>query len=303
MELFWFKRIPLGVCVLGLVTMVLVCSWMIHGRSAFLSQDTIMHPRYNIGLCIMATGKYADYTHKLIASARRYFCSQHNVTFFMFTDGIVPVGDDVVRVEQAQMGWPYDSMMRFHTYYKHKHLLQKMDYVFACDADMYFADEVGDEILSDLVGTVQPNFLFDPKPYERNPFSTACVNRGEEQNVYFAGAFYGGRVEPFLALVKAASESVDIDLARGYIACCNDESHLNRYFIDHQPHILSPSYCYFEGWRSPYYPRIIAIVDKNYGMIRAQPRLNPLNYYVKMLQDRLSYVNELTSPLVVSDFA
>src|SRR5207253_8175956 len=112
---------------------------------------------------------------------------------------------------------PYDTMMRFHVYHKNKEYFKNMDYLFAVDADMVFVSPVGDEIIADLVGTVQPNYLFDPKPYDTNPFSTACVNRGEGKH-YFAGAFYGGTREQFLQLIAHVKTNIDIDLARGFIA-------------------------------------------------------------------------------------
>lgn len=244
---------------------------------------------YNIGLLVMATGKYSDFVGPLIESADKHFCTRHKVTYFIFTDGKIPQGERIVRVHQAQMGWPYDTMMRFHTYYKHKDLFKGYDYVFACDADMLFVDTVGDEILFDRVATIQPNYLFDSnKPYETNPFSTACVNRGEGK-FYFAGAFYGGVLDEFLKLIHTAQNNIDIDLSRGYIAAVNDESHLNRYFIDHKPTvILSPSYCHFEHWNSPYPKKIVAL-DRRDGLKRSirKKACSPLEYYKRFLREEL----------------
>lgn len=48
------------------------------------------------------------------------------------------------------------------------------------------------------------------------------------------------------------------------MAVWHDESHWNRYCIDHKPTtILSPSYCYPESWNLPYKKRLLAL-DKDH---------------------------------------
>lgn len=243
-----------------------------------------------VGLCVMATGSYINYVKRLLDCADTYFLPGHEVTYFVFTDS--PYEHlKAQTVYQEQLGWPYDSMMRFHTYAKHAHLFADLDYVYAIDADMGFAALVGDEILSDRVATILSVHLFKPqKPYESNPLSTAYVHVNEGGN-YYAGAFYGGSRDEFVRLVKQAAQQVDIDLARGYIAWANDESHLNRYFVTNKPTLeLSPSYCHFEHWQSPFERKIIAYDDKDYSKTRKQSALNPLAWYKKMLQHELCQV-------------
>ncbi len=245
------------------------------------------HNQYTIGLLVMATGPYSRLVEPLLASARKYFCTNHKVTYFVFTNGDIPQADDVIKINQEQMGWPYDTMMRFHTYHKHRDKLAKMDYLFACDADMRFVGEIGNEILGDRVATQHSQLLFKRGCYETNPFSTACVNRHEGTR-YFAGAFYGGTRGEFLKLVKTAMDNVNIDLARGVIAKINDESHLNRYFIDHPPTVvLSPSYCHFENWRSPYPKKLIAFDSPEHGKaaMRKKRQYSSLEYFQNMLRE------------------
>jgi len=237
----------------------------------------------HVGLLIMATGTYHRYVNELLDSADRYFCKDHTVSYFVFTDGAVTPRPNLTIIHQDQLGWPYDTMMRFAVYYKNKEQFKGCDYLFACDADMLFVDHVGSEMFGKRVGTIQPNYLFDAKPYERNPLSTACINRSEGQH-YFAGGFYGAAHDEFIALTKAITDNIAIDLARGYIAINNDESHLNRYFVDHAPEIiLSPSYCHFENWRSPYPKKIVALVKSvaECNQIRKKASFNPVDYYRK----------------------
>lgn len=263
---------------------------------AFYASGALFHEvkqqsqrRYKIGLLVMATGpKYLEAAKELVESAKKYFCRNHDVTYFIFTDGQLSM-PDVVVLEQQRMGWPYDSMMRFHTYSKYKNHFTDYDYVFACDADMAFVSEIGDEILGDRVATIHPQTRFRRGIYEDNPLSTACVARSQGTH-YFAGAFYGGTRDEFIQLVDTAKERVNIDLARGYIARINDESHLNCYFAHNKPTVLlGPEYCHFESWHSPYKAKLVArdSLDRNKNSMRMRPAFNPLGYYITMLKNEL----------------
>ena len=221
----------------------------------------------NVGLCITATGKYDQFVEPLVNSARAYFCKKHKVTFFVFTDGNIPNAPDIVRIQQKRLGWPYDTMMRFEIYNNNRSAFANMDYVFALDADMRFVDTVGSEILADLVGTQHPGFVNKRGSYETNPRSLAFI-KPNEGSIYFAGGFYGGSRDSFLKLCEEANRRIHIDLNNGIIPVWHDESHLNRYFIDHPPSkILTPSYCYPESLKLPYKKRLLAL-DKDHGKLR-----------------------------------
>lgn len=222
---------------------------------------------YNVGLCIAATGRYDVYAQKLIESARKYFCKNHTVTFFVFTDGYIEEAPDVVKIYQKRLGWPNDTLMRFDMFNRNQSCLAYMDYIFASDADMLFVDYVGDEILSDLVGTQHPGFVGKRGTYETNKKSTAYV-KPKEGRTYFAGGFYGGSREEFFKLLHVVTKNIEIDKSRNYTAVWHDESHLNRYFIDHKPTlVLSPSYCYPESWKLSYTKKLLAL-DKNHDEMR-----------------------------------
>lgn len=220
-----------------------------------------------IGLCVMATGKYSQYAERMIASARTYFCNDHDVTFFVFTDQKINIDKDIVRVEQKRLGWPYDTLFRFKVYYDNKHLFKKMDYLFAVDADMLFVDHVGSEILSDRVATLHPGYVGKKGPYEKKRHTMARVKKHEEKN-YYCGGFYGGRKKEFLRLCNYTTKNIKIDLKNDFIAVWHDESHINRFFIDRPPtKVLSPSYCYPESWDLPYPKKLLAL-DKDHLEMR-----------------------------------
>lgn len=221
----------------------------------------------NVGLLIMATGKYIQFVPPLISSAEKYFCVNHNVTYFVFTDGILPPTENTICIYQPKLGWPYDSMMRSSVYASHADELLSQDYLFALDADMLFVDFVGEEIFGERVATQHPCYVGIRGTYETNPLSSAYISSNEGEQ-YFAGGFYGGSTREFIRIVQTLSENVDIDLKNGIIAIWHDESHWNRYCIDHKPTvILNPSYCYPENWDFPYPKKLLAL-DKNHNEMR-----------------------------------
>ena len=230
----------------------------------FISVRTVA--AYKVGLCVMATGRYDKYAEKFIESARKYFLTNHEVTYFVFTDGKVNPASDVVQIYQKRLGWPQDTLMRFSVYGKHKQALAAMDYIFASDADMLFVAPVEDKILGKRVATQHPGFVGRRGTYETNSRSTACVTN-EEGAYYFAGGFYGGERDAFLSMMDRLAAKIETDLQKDYIAIWHDESHLNRYFIDHKPTvILASTYCCPETWQIP--GRKLLALDKNHEKMR-----------------------------------
>lgn len=221
-----------------------------------------------IGLCIMATGKYLAYAERFIESARRHFFTQDQVTYYVFTDGVLQApAPDIIQIDQKRLGWPQDTLLRCEAYLKAAPCYQRQDYMFASDADMLFVAPVGREILATRVATQHPGFVGKRGSYETNPACSACVH-SHEGKYYFAGGFYGGSTAEFIKMSECMVKNIYKDFKKNLIAVWHDESHLNRYFIDHTPtKILNPSYCYPENWNLPY-PRKLLALDKNHTEMR-----------------------------------
>lgn len=227
---------------------------------------SLLYPQFSsgekktIGLLIVATGKYIQFVSPLIESARKYFCVGHIVHYYVFTDGLIEHADDTTLIFQSRLGWPHDTLKRFSMYSQHADQYKHHDYLFALDADMRFVDYIGPEILSDRVGTLHPCLVNQRGTYETRANSTAYV-ASHEGSHYFAGGFNGGSSAEFIKMAQTISTNIEIDLTHNLIALWHDESHLNRYFIDNQPTcILSPDYCYPEGWDLPFHPRLLALL-------------------------------------------
>lgn len=224
-----------------------------------------------IGLLVIATGKYTRFVSPLWESAKKHFLKNHDVTMFLFTDDLnFPVDEKQVLIPQQHMVWPGSTLFRYNVFYNSKEKLKDMDYLFYSDADMLFVNEVGDEILGELVGTRHPGFFQSPRnafTYETNPKSLAFVP-SHEGTTYFAGGFNGGTASSYLNMCKVLSERISEDYSNGIIAVWHDESHMNRYFIDNPPTVaLSPSYCYPESWDINVEKKLLAL-DKNHKEMR-----------------------------------
>jgi histo-blood group ABO system transferase len=211
--------------------------------------------RPKVVLLTVASGDaYVGYAERMLASAAKHFLSDGwaDPTFLML---------------QGRTGWPAATMQRYHVIVDEADRFADASHVFHIDADMLFVAPVGREILGSLVGTTHPGYVGRRGTFEERPESAAYVAPGEGR-IYYCGGFVGGERGQFLRLAEAIRDGVDEDARKGIVALWHDESHLNRYFVQHRPGLtLSPSYCYPANdsqyvrriWSKRYEPRIVAL--------------------------------------------
>lgn len=244
----YFLKIALGNSMFNRLVFLSLIGFL-HFGILFGTHSNEAEKKLKIGLCLVATGKYIRFVEPLIESAQKYFCTKHDVYYFVFTDGQVKESDRIIKLFEKRLGWPYDTMMRYVMYDKHSDTLKSMDYLYACDSDMRFIGEIGDEILSERVAVLSPGYIGTKGTPETRAASTACI-RSNEGKYYFAGGLVGGTSSEFLKLAHTVTNNIMTDLNNGIVAVWHDESHINRYFIDHEPTlILNELYCYPECWR------------------------------------------------------
>ena len=223
----------------------------------------------------IATNKYIQFVERLYDNIADNFLKGHDMECLLFTDHDVEASSNVKVSKIEHEDWPMPTLKRYNYFVKEKEYISQFDYCYYFDIDMGIVQEVGDEVLSDLVGTMHPYQTFSPKEqrtYDRNPNSLACVNRGDEGNYYYAGGFNGGSTKEFLKMSEVIADRVTKDLEKDVIALWHDESHMNRYMIDNPPTLsLTPSYCFAEEQMQnpdyPFKPKIIAL-KKNHSELR-----------------------------------
>ena len=236
-----------------------------------------------VALCIIVTGKYKRFLCELLATAERYFCAGHEVQLFVFTDAdpilILPPSSFRLHPFPApHEPWPGPTLHRYRTMLQAADDLLACDYVYYIDVDSRFVRPVGEEIFGGAPGapgrglTATIHFGYTNRPrgewtYEHRPFSRACVWPGEGKR-YYCGGFQGGRAAHYVEAMRIMNAAIADDEGHGITAVWHDESHWNRYLIDHKPEVeLSHDYMCPPQWR-PQTQRIV-IVGKNNAEIRA----------------------------------
>lgn len=224
----------------------------------------------NIGLLIIATGKYKVFLDDLIKSADIHFLNGHNVTYFIFTDEEINISSNrkIKNIIIEHKPWPFPTLLRYKHFTTNADKFEEMDYLYYVDSDMIFENTVGDEIFGDIVCTVHPWFVNQRGTPENDKKSLAYIP--DQVNFqYMAGAFFGGSTKCIMNMFQFISNQIDIDYSRGVIANWHDESHSNKFFILYSTKVLMPEYCYNK--HSPYctnvkqwIPRIVQVVkDEN----------------------------------------
>ena len=222
------------------------------------------------GLLIIATNKYVDFLQPLIESADKFLLKRYDVTYFIFTNKDIKVETDrkVEYINVNHRKWPWMTLGRYNIFDDNSDKLSKMDFLYYCDVDMKFINNVDGEIFGERVATQHPGYYGQRGTPEKRPESLAYVKEDEGMQ-YFAGGFNGGTSYEYLKMSKKLSENINIDYDNGIISTWHDESHLNRYFIDNEPtKILNPGYCFGQSMKLPFFPKLIALDKHDFYEIR-----------------------------------
>ncbi|MCP4400818.1 MAG: methyltransferase domain-containing protein [bacterium] len=156
-------------------------------------------------------------------------------------------------METGAEKWPFSILFRFRYIHRIHKQLAEYSHIIFIDADMYVSACVSEEEFfsheKPLFGVQHPgNYMRGHSPYELNPGSSAGVTEADDTSMYWQGCFWGGRTKDVLLLSRILAERIDDDLSRDIIARWHDESHLNKYFIEHRAsvHTYHPGYAYPE---------------------------------------------------------
>uniref|UniRef100_UPI00398F834E N-acetyllactosaminide alpha-1,3-galactosyltransferase-like n=1 Tax=Pristiophorus japonicus TaxID=55135 RepID=UPI00398F834E len=219
--------------------------------------DFYMKKKTVIGLTVFAIGRYLDrYLRNFLESAEKHYMIGHQVIYYVMVDNVTkvpalqlsPKRSMVVIQVRKYSRWQDISMMRMEQI---NDLIQnriqfEASYLFCLDVDLMFVGRFGAEALGNSVAQIHASYYGTPKQsfsYERRPRSDAYI-APYDGDFYYHAAVYGGRVESVFDLTRSCLDGIIRDKSKNIEAIWHDESHLNRYFLDHKPtKLLSPEYC------------------------------------------------------------
>jgi len=220
----------------------------------------IILKKKDIAILYICTGDYVVFWKEFYESMEEKFVPTMKKDYFVFTDSKSIYGDKNVNVHiipQKNLGWPGNSLYRFHMFLSQKENLEKFKYIFFLNANVICKNEINeDDILPKEEGIVfVKHFAFYNKPntkftYERNQNSTAYIPMGEGK-YYICGGANGGKTKNYLKMCEELKSRIDKDDENGITAIWHDESHINRYLYDLDKNnipykLLEPSYCFPE---------------------------------------------------------
>lgn len=209
------------------------------------AEETMSKPLVSL-YCIVQGPIYQRYWTQLLLDAQRYFLPGE--AEIVQLPGIVRAPDKV-----APPLWSHVSATRYEVALQHLDYLRG-EYIFQIDADMRIVAPIGHEILCDGITTslhpgVPPEQEPSRWPYERDPASRAYVAYGAEGPQYHPGCFIGGKRDRFLGLAETIAREVRLDLGNDHYPAWYEESHLNKYLIDHPAElVLGREYCWWAHW-------------------------------------------------------
>ncbi|KAK1155935.1 globoside alpha-1,3-N-acetylgalactosaminyltransferase 1-like [Acipenser oxyrinchus oxyrinchus] len=246
--------------------------------------DSLYQPQnLRIGTTVFAIGKYTRFIKGFLETAEKHFLVGYKVNYYIFTDkpedvpsvALGPQRNLSVITVSKFFRWQEISMRRMERILNtiEERLLKEVDYLYCLDVDMLFHNHWGAEVLSTLVAAIHPGYYKNPReefPYERRPASQAYVP-WDQGDFYYAGAMIGGLIENVRALTRTCHQAILIDKQNNIEAAWQEESHLNKYFLQHKPtKLLSPEYLWDDT--KPKLPEIhfirFSTVLKNYAEVR-----------------------------------
>ena len=229
--------------------------------------------KIKLAILYICTGRFSIFWEGFYSSCCRFFLQGKEKDFFVFTDADIPYKNEtnVHVVEQKKLGWPYDTLFRFHMFERVIKKLKKFDFLIFFNANMLFIEDIDDSFLpSEEEGILlqqHPGYFNKCRfrlPYERRRKSKAYVPYWRKGD-YVCGGSNGGYTENYLKMISALRQNIDQDERNHIMAKWHDESHLNRYVMDINYKLLHPGYIYPDSWNLPFDKKIRLLDKRQFG--------------------------------------
>ena len=252
-----------------------------------------------VAILYICTAKYVIFWKDFFESYEKYFLPNCEKHYFVYTDAPEAYQekecDRIHRFYQESLGWPDNTLMRFHIFSKQFDELEKYDYVFFMNANCQCMSTITEEEFlpgdKDLLVVQHPGYYNKKNTkytYDRNPKSLAYIPKGEGL-YYVCGGVNGGKAKAFVALMKELMHNIDIDKSNDVIALWHDESHINHYILGREDYrMLTPAYCYTEDWDMPFEEKIRVRNKQKWIDVDSVKHVGPFGRFVTFLVKKFS---------------
>lgn len=198
-----------------------------------------------IAVMYICTGKYERFWDEFYHSSEEMFYPGVDKHYFVFTESQRVMSQkhtNVSYVYQSKVGWPYDTLLRFHWFAMIQDKIREYDYCYFCNANSVFVKEVQPDIIP-FPTEDKPILLWCHTAHyddyssndittETNPESTAYVGPDKLCRSH-GGGFFGGTAEAFIKMTLDLRDNIQSDLDKGIIAVWHDQSHIIKYGSEH----------------------------------------------------------------------
>ena len=209
----------------------------------------------SVAVAFIGTGKYNEFFASFYAKCVQHLFVDCERRFLVFTDRTYDraafPGCRFIRI--AHEPWPMITVQRFRTILKAEADVAAADAFLFVDADMSVETTLRyDDVFQPgrrYVGVHHPFFYGTGQgTFDDDPRSRAYVASTEDRSTYWQGCLWGGVAPHAVEMIRTLRAMVDADLKAGIMAKWHDESHLNRFFIDHKSFVttLDPGFAYPE---------------------------------------------------------
>lgn len=195
-----------------------------------------------IGIFLTATNQYSILGLRFLHKFERYYRAAKDkpCTFYIYSDvdprSYIP-NLNIVWTNTVHHDWLSAVNSRFQTVID---MDIKTEYIYHFDADTNITRPFTlDMMIGNIVGGEHfgnTTWMAEKKNYDRNPNSLAYIPENTPlPQMYYLGAFWGGRVNNVKNMCKTLVEWQRQDKLINYEPAVNDESYLNKYFHYNKP--------------------------------------------------------------------
>lgn len=208
--------------------------------------NIFIYKHMKIGILIIATNSYLPLGIRFIKKFIHHYKGKCSINFHFISDDnpmdYLPDNVNIKWIKQSHNSWVNATNSKFNNILS---LDSNDDYLYYFDADTNIdKDFTEDWFIGDLVGGEHygnKTSMLNSKPYDRNPKSKCYIPEDTElEQIYYYGAFFGGKLENVINFCKILKSNQDEDKKINYEPAVNDESYINHYFHYNPPTCVPP---------------------------------------------------------------